>query len=253
MSFLSNFEIRELYNKGTTLVEGLHPSEFHELANGSLEAASIKLKVGEIYQHDENSSSGESALTIPYVDLEQGDMAFVLTEEKVVLPPDIGALMFSKSGGLAERGILITNTGHIDPGYSGNLRYAVVNMGNSRFHLRKGDPLVKVMFFRMYRPASPHWGELHPPSEPPTFRQIADLGKSLAAIHSKVEQQAASVAKEEFLKQGLHTLLWTTAAATIIAILATIVTFNFGLAPMIERQIHFELDQIKKLPSSTGN
>ena len=52
--------------------------------------------------------------------------------------------MFPKSGGVADRGILITNVGYIDPGYSGKLRYAIINMGNAQFTLRKGDFLGSV-------------------------------------------------------------------------------------------------------------
>lgn len=245
MSFISNTEIRDLYHKGVVLVEGLHSSEFHESVRGSLEAASIKLKVGDIFQEPKRTTNMSSPSSLDFVDLEQGQMAFVLTSESVNLPPDIGGLMFSKSGGLAERGILITNTGHIDPGYNGRLRYAVVNMGNAPFHLKKGDFLVKVMFFKMYKAASPDWKGLHEQPLPPTSYQISLLGKSLAAMHSKVEETARIAAQKEFWTQGLRTLLLTTAASILLATVGTFITINMSLMAVIEERI--ELQVLKAL------
>ena len=237
MSFISNTEIRDLYRQGVILVHGLHSSEFHNAARGSVEAASIKLKVGDIFQESKPTKSTSPSQSMDFVDLRQGQMAFVLTSETITLPSDIGALMFSKSGGLAERGILITNTGHIDPGYSGKLRYAVVNMGNSPFHLKKGDFLVKVMFFKMFKAASPDWKELHDATSDPTSHQISLLGTSLAAINSKIDQTAREAASKEFWEQGLRVLLLTSVASIVLAVAGTFVSINLGVKSMLEDRI----------------
>lgn len=171
-------------------------------------------------------------------------MAFVITKETVNLPANIGGLMFPKSGGIAERGILITNTGHIDPGYSGCLRYAVINMGSELFALRKGDYLVKILFFELANQAKPSWSEIHEKLGDPEPAALRALGRDFAAIEGRMQAVAKKSVSEQFIFLGLTTTLFSAMSALLIAL----ITFFFAFIPIFEGRVDDEVENsIKRL------
>ena len=125
--------------------------------------------------------------------------------------------MFPKSGGVADRGILITNVGYIDPGYSGKLRYAIINMGNAQFTLRKGDFLVKVLFFSLNQPSVPDWSDLHSSIPAPTRTALHSLGRDFAAVEDRITRVAQQSVNEQFLKLGLFTIALSTVLSVVLA------------------------------------
>jgi dCTP deaminase len=225
MTFLSNTEILAHQSGPQPLVRGVSLDFLTAGAEGPLEACAVKLRIGEIYLAPQSSFSAISSED--YVILKQGEMAFVLTLEEIHLPSDIGGLMFPKSGGVADRGILITNAGHIDPGYSGKLRYAIINMGNGQFTLRKGDFLVKVLFFSLSQPSVPSWSDLHSSIPAPSRTALYSLGRDFAAVEDRITKVAQQSVNEQFLKLGLFTI----ASSTVLSIILASVTVFFGLIP----------------------
>lgn len=196
--------------------------------DGPLEAAALKLRIGEIYQAPQSSLAAVGAEDLLVLD--QGRMAFVLTQEEIHLPADIGGLMFAKSGGIADRGILITNTGLVDPGYQGKLRYAVINMGNSRFALRKGDYLVKIAFFRLGDESSPNWSDLHPKIPPPSRTSLHALGKEFAAVETRISEVAKRSVNDQFVRLGALTMVVSILASFVLAL----ATMFLGVLPLVQ-------------------
>jgi deoxycytidine triphosphate deaminase len=52
----------------------------------------------------------------------------------------------------------MTNPGHVDPGYSGLMRFTVINMGRENFDLLRGFTIVTLLFFEMSSPAKRDYG-----------------------------------------------------------------------------------------------
>ena len=77
-----------------------------------------------------------------------GHTAVITSQEQLNLPNHIAALGFPPAR-LSFRGLLMTNPGHVDPGYVGLMRFTVMNVGREDITLRRGDPIVTLLFFRL--------------------------------------------------------------------------------------------------------
>lgn len=53
----------------------------------------------------------------------------------------------------------MTNPGHVDPGYSGPMRFTVINMGSEPYALRRGEAIVSLLLFKLSADAHTAWFE----------------------------------------------------------------------------------------------
>lgn len=150
--FLTNQDIRRLYESGKRPVQ--HPehggsTSYDDLA---VHPAKIDLHVGLIYA----PGSPKDERKKNHI-LRSGGVAYVETLEDICLPPNMMGLMFPKSGHVAQMGLLLTNVGHVDPGYKGKLTYTVINMSPGRFVLKAGDALAYLMLYQLTNASEPAW------------------------------------------------------------------------------------------------
>jgi dUTP pyrophosphatase len=75
-------------------------------------------------------------------ELAPGEIKAVRTGLAFEFPPNFGALVEDRSG-LALRGIC-TLAGVIDPGYRGELKVVLINLGKSSFRINAGDRIAQV-------------------------------------------------------------------------------------------------------------
>jgi dCTP deaminase len=87
------------------------------------------------------------SITIP-----PGQFAFLITREFIDLPSNIFALINIKSG-LKVQGLVNVSGFHVDPGYKGNLIFAVFNAGPKTLILRENDPAFLIWFARLEQPS----------------------------------------------------------------------------------------------------
>lgn len=83
---------------------------------------------------------GNETVVIP-----PGQFAFLITQEKVSIPPDAIALISMKFVPKA-KGLVNVSGFHVDPGYSGRLIFAVYNAGTLNFHIQHGERLFAIWF-----------------------------------------------------------------------------------------------------------
>jgi dCTP deaminase len=157
---LSNVEIQELLAAHPTLIEGASEAKPNRTAT-LIQPASIDLTVGEILV----PPAREDQLDFVHVVrdnhlLKHGATILIKTRERLNLPDEIGGLMFPKNGRFALKGLMITNFGHVDPGYSGHLKYTVINFGSDEFRISVGDRITCLTLYRLERPANPSWPAL---------------------------------------------------------------------------------------------
>jgi len=141
MNVLSRDEIISLFTSNALKIET--PDNFYRAQaalnysyDNSFQQCSLDLHVGSIYI-PESDNGGPGSMTHPKTDdcvLSTGETVLISTREKITLPNNIGAICFSKSS-MALKGVLITNMGHVDPGYSGHLHFTAINMGKEKFGL----------------------------------------------------------------------------------------------------------------------
>lgn len=119
-----------------------------------VEAAGYRLSVGREYFVNGDGSSvvnqlgeGDSFVISP------GEFAFILTKEKVqVSKSSIGFI--SMRANLKFRGLVNVSGFQINPGFRGNLVFAVFNAGPRHINIRFGDEIFAVWFADLDEPAT---------------------------------------------------------------------------------------------------
>jgi dCTP deaminase len=120
----------------------LEPKPVAPFNESRLESANYLLSIGEEIYVSEDESKGQIR-RLNEGDgfaIDPGQFAFLLTEEKVTMPPkSIGFISIRAS--IKFLGLVNVSGFHIDPGFSGKLIFSVFNAGPTRIHLRRGDPI----------------------------------------------------------------------------------------------------------------
>jgi deoxycytidine triphosphate deaminase len=195
--------------------------------NSPFQQCSIDLHVGKIYvpETQPNELGGAySPKTDEHV-LETGHTVMIRTKEKITLPDDIGGICFSPSR-LALKAVLITNMGHVDPGYSGHLHFTAINMGKEPFTFRGNDIVCTMIFFQL-RNSVPPFGSEHFTTVNNGASQIqiptvvANYFPKLAKDFVDVTKRAQTIAKKEIDDAKL----WQIGIPLLIALLTLIAGF----------------------------
>jgi dCTP deaminase len=187
-------------NQETRYVEGVELPTDQYSKDSPVQASSIDLHIGQIFipgtKKDEeggekNPKSGHW--------LQTGETAVVTTKEILHFPANLAGFGFPPSR-VSFKGLLMTNPGHVDPGYQGVMRFTVINMAKEAYHLGSGDRIVRLLLFKMDRDADSDWRKRNPEgSHPPTQAEINLLSKDFV----NVERRAKRIAKEQGVKTGL--------------------------------------------------
>lgn len=157
------------------------------------------------------------------VDVPPGQFAYVLTEESVTIPPDALGLLSMKFGEKI-RGLINVSGFHVDPGYRGQLLFAVYNAGPQNIVLAQGDPTFLLWYASLDRPAD----DLYKVSGPGRTEITADdlmkiqgevaspqaLALRLADLEARFER------REEFWSDVWKTVRNTAIGLVIAALLA---------------------------------
>jgi dCTP deaminase len=129
---------------GETLAQ-LLPTLIDPYDPNLVDCAEYTLRMGsEAYVSPSEAEQDKKKITIQKLEWDEcftipaGQFAFLLTEEKVTVPPNKLAFISMKSG-LKLRGLVNVSGFHVDPGYSGKLVFAVFNAGPKVIHLRRGE------------------------------------------------------------------------------------------------------------------
>ena len=145
--FLSDAELVDLDPKA---ISGLDRSGDLYSAKSPIQPASVDLTIGDIFLPEISPGEpGSIQSPLTFHSLPAGHTAIVQTKEELNLPRDLAAIGFPPSSEVSFRGLLMTNPGHVDPGFKGRMKFVVINMGRESFHLKSGDIIVTLLFFRL--------------------------------------------------------------------------------------------------------
>lgn len=205
MSFLRDRELVELIDPSacgsSALIKNLkEPTDWYG-KESPVQACSVDLTIGHIFLP--NVTVGDvGSIDEPLLEwsLRPGHTAIVSSTEEMNFPDNIGAFGFPPAR-ISVRGLLMTNPGHVDPGYRGFLKFTVLNMGDTDIPLKQGSMIASLLVFRLSESAqadySARGGSFG--SYLPTKVQL----DALASDFSNVEQRALEVAKEQIKKEKI--------------------------------------------------
>ena len=109
------------------------------------------------YAHGPDEDAGMDLQATGEVTLEPGIPAMVPTGLAIELPPGYEAQIRPRSGLAAKHAITLPNApATIDPGYRGEIRVILLNLGRAAYTIHKGDRIAQMVIAR-YEPVE--WDE----------------------------------------------------------------------------------------------
>jgi dCTP deaminase len=185
--------------------------------NSQIQAASLDLRVGGIYLPEaKHGAEGSIQEPLDRLDLAPGATAVVQTLETLKMPGDIAAIGFPPAR-VSSEGLLMTNPGHVDPGFKGPLSFTVINMGRKDYPLRRDNRIVTLVLFRLERAATNDWFSR---TQEAGAGATEDMLSRLSVDFVNVVARADRIAKRRVRRSGLSLIL-VNFAVTVVAIVAT--------------------------------
>lgn len=238
MTLLTDDEIHKFASASHRGILGVDLTIDHHLAKSQIRAAAIDLRVGEIYLPGAKAGEdGSPDKPKTEHSLGCGETAIITPIETFDLPPNIVGLVFPSSS-VSLHGLMMTNPGYIDPGYIGGLRFTVVNMGKSRYDLRKRERIVTLMLFELDARCGASWRERKPDTEYHA-PSSDDLGK-LSRDFLNVEERAGDAADKKVKIAGLSPIILNSIVAAVLVVSGVVVTQFTGIDQLKERMTRIE-------------
>ena len=104
----------------------------------------------------ERARAGDAGYDLRCVEgfsLAPGDRAVVGTGVAIALPDGVAGLVVPRSGLAARCGLSVVNgPGLIDPGYRGEIRVVLVNLGSETFSAEAGDRIAQLLLVPFWAP-----------------------------------------------------------------------------------------------------
>lgn len=145
-----------LFWSGETLEERL-PKLVEPYSKDLIDCAAYTLTIGhEVYVSPSTQAADPQNATVRCLadgegfTIPPGQLAFVLTEEIIAVPPDSVAFISIKAR-IKFRGLINVSGFHVDPGFRGRLIFSVFNAGPLTIHLRQGQPTFLIWYANLDR------------------------------------------------------------------------------------------------------
>jgi deoxycytidine triphosphate deaminase len=218
MKLLKDDELYGWVTGQTPIITGHNYTEDWYAKRSPIQPSSIDLTIGNIFlpgaKRDE--AGGETA-PLPGHNLRPGQTAILTTREQINLPANLAAIGFPPSS-VSSKGILMTNPGHIDPGFSGHLDFTIINMGSQEYPLERGAAIVTVLVFELSGAAHRDWHERTNTAGGITQRQI-DI---LSADFLDVTRRAKDIAHNAVTKATFRATLISVIVPALLVALPTL-------------------------------
>ncbi|MEI6947338.1 hypothetical protein V9K67_09115 [Paraflavisolibacter sp. H34] len=240
MSFLGANELKELL-----------PSLIEPFRQERIENAAYELSLGkEVFSSD--SKSGKIELLDDKnrtVEINPGQFALLLTEEKISVPKDKIAFISIKAGEKL-KGLVNVSGFHVDPGFSDHLLFSVYNAGPSTIILESGKPYFPIWYCELktelnssdaYNKSNEHYNKLA--HIPPKYIESLKRGE-LASPNVLLER----IKNNEHLINNLKWaagILITLSISIFLKTIWDLSKFNEGYSAGIkEKQLKSQIDTL---------
>lgn len=226
MGLLNNEEIlAELSGSSPRQITGVNSSN----VVSALRGCSLDLHIGAIFRPGVKSGepgSASSPRTLSVV-LKEGETAIIQTKESFDLELNYAAFV-SPVSSISIKGLLMTNPGHVDPGFKGNINVTVINMGREAFNLEPGTRILRSFLYRLDTPAT-----ITPPPSRPISQELLDkLSPDFLSVNSRTATVAAAEVNKATWKFQALQLVIPLVAAVITYLLTT-----FSVSTKFEERI----------------
>ncbi|MFC7499731.1 hypothetical protein ACFQRC_10915 [Enterovirga sp. GCM10030262] len=202
---LRDKEIHDRVAAVPSIASKIDPADYTSKSS-PIQASSIDLSVGDIFRP---YSSGffrkfttEAGQAHADVILKQGETVTIRTLERLHMPSNVAGIAFPPSR-VSTKGLLMTNSGHVDAGYEGYLHMTVINMGKEPYPIRKGDRLVSLLLFQLTADAEASWKDRRPETASNEESFVRTAQQALSTDFMNVSQRAHAAAVNTITKNTL--------------------------------------------------
>lgn len=229
-----------MFWSGETLRERL-PSLIEPFVPERIDCAAYTLAVGpEVYVSPNDQTADPTTVTVRKLGpggaftVPPGQFAFLLTEEIVTVPAD--ALAFISIRAKTKfRGLVNVSGFHVDPGYRGQLTFAVFNAGPVPIHLKRGQPIFLIWYASLDRETAVRKdGTVHLGIDPELITGIAGELQSFAGLSKKVKDVDKSLGDRIHAlekEQTYYRVIGAVALALVIALTVSWLKDGFAAKP----------------------
>jgi dCTP deaminase len=186
-------EPRAMFWSGETLLKSLE-ALIEPFSPGRVDCAAYTLAIGpEVYVSPNDQTADPTTVTVRKLSdgeaftIPPGQFAFLLTEEIVSVPAD--ALAFISIRAKSKfRGLVNVSGFHVDPGYRGQLTFAVFNAGPVTIHLKRGQAIFLIWYASLDRETTfKKDGIIHKGIDPELVTAVAGELQSFAGLSKKIK------------------------------------------------------------------
>jgi deoxycytidine triphosphate deaminase len=192
---LTDGELKTLIDtKANPLLTDFDPPAVWDDKDSPVQPCSLDLHIGAIYQPGvKPGKAGSAGDPKSELVLSTGQTAVVATKESIHLPADHAGYGFPPSH-VSSRALLMTNPGHVDPGYSGKLQFTVINMGREDYVLRSKDLIVTLLIFKLGKNVTKDYAARRPqPAVDPPAVAPKDGKRGFTTARKLISKLAAEV------------------------------------------------------------
>lgn len=157
------------------------------------------------------------------ISIEPGQFAIILTEETVTVPRNAIAFISIRAR-IKFRGLVNVSGFHVDPGFTGRLKFAVYNAGPKPIVLERSQPLFPIWFADMDDGNSDEYNGVHKAQRHITADDVNMLRGQIASPN------ALKIQIDE-LKQGINklehklTVIYYAGGSVLVILMTALVTF----------------------------
>ena len=174
-----------------------------------VQPCSLDLHIGDIYLPGiKPGKPGSAGKPKTQFVLKTGQTAIVSTKESIHLPSDYAGIGFPPSQ-VSARALLMTNPGHVDPGFRGPLQFTVINMGREDYILQTKALIVTLLIFKLGTQVDANYADRRS-GQVVTAIEQSNID-ALSPDFVDVQNRATHIARK--------TLGYTTVGATVLALI----------------------------------
>lgn len=234
-----------LKGRATSIVKPFDPER--------VDCAAYTLSVGcEVYVSPSDQTAGSTAVTVRKLaqgeafTIPPGQFAFLITEETVIVPSD--ALAFISIRGKTKfRGLVNVSGFHVDPGFHGQLTFAVFNAGPLTVHLKQGQPIFLIWYASLDRKStSRKYSPVKIGLDTGLINSISGEVQSFASLSNRIEKVENDLNNRVHSVENDLTRLQTTAetakriavsvAASVVASVVVAIVVSW-LSPIFSKSV----------------
>lgn len=230
MKILSDTDLLQNLTSGNPLIRDLNLPSTKSSIDSPIQPCSVDLTISDIFLPfkkgiDARDINPDKVSRRKKHTLKVGESVKASTKEKLELDNKHCGLITIPAR-ISRNGIIVPDVGHIDPGFEGELRMTLINMGRDPFELEEGNVVATVLLFDLGAPVGV--GLKDRQGQQPYESGLTDivhLSADFLNIKETVEKEASAAVKRVTGEAGFKWAFIRWGTPILLGLLATFVSY----------------------------